>query len=84
MYWKVHWQNYVNDEEGSFGSAEPHVYSDVYANYEGAWGKYVMLCGRTDELARCWLTVHRNIEDKEGTGMAAFYMLWNDEVKIVE
>lgn len=81
MFWQVHWNIYmpVNSVEEWQGQIDDNEHIAICDNYEAAFGRFTMVVCDGD-VARCWVTVHKNKDDNEGSVMLAYTNRWEDEI----
>ena len=83
MFWIVHWNNYspcdtIDSWTGEVDGIENTIRCD---SYEAAFGQFmIIVCD--DDIARSWVTVHKNYDDKEVSIMFAYSIRWEDKIKI--
>ena len=83
MFWTIHWNNYIpcNTVEEWNGEVDDVENTITYDNYEAAFGKFTIIVCDGD-VARSWITVHKNSNDKEGNIMFAYSNRWEDKIEI--
>lgn len=83
MFWKVHWNNYLSADEVEDWTGEISDIENVTTcnNYEAAFGRFIMVTSDSD-VARCFVTVHKNDSDIEGIIMLAYANSWQDKIII--
>jgi hypothetical protein len=83
MFWQVHWNVYmpVDGVEDWNGQIDDEEKIAVCNDYETAFDRFMMVtCD--NNLARCWVTVHKNKDDNEGNVMLAYSNRWEDKINI--
>lgn len=83
MYWIVHWNNYmpVDEVEDWRGQLDDNEQSVQLDDYYSAFGRFINVVSNSD-VGRCWVTVHKGEEDKEGNVMFAYSNRWEDTINI--
>ena len=81
MFWTVHWNYYlhVNSIDEWNGEVDDFENTATYNDYVAAFGRFTMVACN-DVVGRCWMTVHKNDDDKEGKVMFAYSDRWEDEI----
>lgn len=83
MFWTVHWNVYmpVDDVKDWNGQIDDNENIAVCNDYETAFGRFITVTCDSD-VARCWVTVHRDKDDCEGSVMFAYSNRWEDEIVV--
>ena len=80
-FWQVHWNVYtpVDGMEDWDGQIDDEENITVYNDYKTAFDRFITATCDSD-VARCWVTVHKNEDDSEGSVMLAYTNRWEDEI----
>lgn len=81
MFWQVHWNVYmpVDGMEDWEDQIDDNEHIAICNDYETAFGRFITVTCDSD-VARCWVAVHRDKDDHEGSVMLAYSNRWQDEI----
>jgi len=81
MFWKIHWQCVLFDEDGCITRISDQVYDKRFEEWDSAMGCFVAHIN-SHSVARVWWTVHLDENDK-GSVMCGYTIQWDEHVTLV-